>query len=81
VWHGTSSGETTWHAFAREIFRQLGLDPSRVEPTTTDAFPRPAPRPAYGVLGHEGWRMARLAPLPDWRESLAKALPSVVPSR
>ncbi|SER72995.1 dTDP-4-dehydrorhamnose reductase [Pedococcus cremeus] len=80
VWHGTSSGETTWHGFTQEIFRQLGLDPARVEPTTTDAFPRPAPRPAYSVLGHEGWRMARLAPLPDWRESLAKALPSVVPS-
>ena len=80
VWHGTSSGETTWHGFTQEIFRLLGLDPARVEPTTTEAFPRPAPRPAYSVLGHEGWRMARLAPLPDWRESLAKALPSVVPS-
>lgn len=80
VWHGTSAGETTWHGFTQEIFRLLELDPARVAPTTTDAFPRPAPRPAYSVLGHEGWRMARLAPLPDWRESLAKALPSVVPS-
>jgi dTDP-4-dehydrorhamnose reductase len=79
VWHGTSSGETTWHGFTKEIFRQLGLDPARVEPTTTDAFPHPAPRPAYSVLGHDAWRMARLAPLPDWRESLARALPSVVP--
>lgn len=75
VWHGTSSGETTWHGFTQEIFRQLGLDPARAEPTTTDAFPRPAPRPAYSVLGHDSWRMARLAPLPNWRESLAKALP------
>ena len=79
VWHGTSSGETTWHGFTQEIFRLMGLDPARVEPTTTDAFPRPAPRPAYSVLGHESWQMARLEPLPDWRESLAKALPSVVP--
>jgi dTDP-4-dehydrorhamnose reductase len=79
VWHGTSQGETTWHGLAQETFRLLGLDPARVEPTTTDAFPRPAPRPAYSVLGHEGWRMARLAPLPHWRESLARALPTVVP--
>ena len=78
VWHGTSSGETTWCGFAQETFRLLGLDPARVEPTTTDAFPRPAHRPAYSVLGHEGWRMARLAPLPDWRESLARALPGLV---
>ena len=64
VWHGTSSGETTWHGFTQEIFRLLGLDPARVEPTTTDAFPRPAPRPAYSVLGHESWQMARLGAAP-----------------
>ena len=78
VWHATSRGQTTWHGFARAVFDGLGLDPSRVEPTTTDAFPRPAPRPAYSVLGHDAWRMARLAPLPPWQDSLAKALPDVV---
>lgn len=81
VWHGTSSGETTWHGFTQEIFRLMGLDPARVEPTTTDAVPRPAPRPAYSVLGHANWHMARLEPLPDWRDSLVKALPSVVAQR
>ncbi len=78
VWHATSQGETTWHGFTQEIFRGLGLDPTRVVPTTTDAFPRRAPRPAYSVLGHDGWRMARLPLLPRWQDSLAKALPSVV---
>ncbi len=80
VWHATSQGETTKHGFTREIFSLLGLDPERVLPTTSDAFPMPAPRPAYSVLGHDAWRMARIAPLPHWRESLAKALPDVVPS-
>jgi len=78
VWHATSQGETTWHGLTRAIFAELGLDPQRVQPTTTDAFPRPAPRPAYSVLGHDAWRMARIAPLPHWQESLAKALPDVV---
>ena len=49
---GPSSGETTWFGFTREIYRLIGADPQRVHPTTTDAFPRPAPRPAYSVLGH-----------------------------
>jgi dTDP-4-dehydrorhamnose reductase len=78
VWHGTSSGETTWHGLAQEVFRLLGLDPSRVQPTTTEAFPRPARRPAYSVLGHDAWGLAGLAPLPDWRESLERALPVVL---
>ena len=78
LYHGTSSGETTWFGFARAIFAELGLDPGRVTPTTTDAFPRPAPRPVYSVLGHEAWQQAGLDPLPAWRESLTKALPSVV---
>lgn len=79
VWHATSQGETTWHGFAREIFTQLGLDAERVQPISSAQFPAAAPRPAYSVLGHDAWRMARVAPLPHWRDSLAKALPEVVP--
>ena len=79
TYHGTSAGETTWYGFAQAIFAELGLDPARVKPTTTDAFPRPAPRPAYSVLGHEAWRGAALDPLPSWRTSLTKAVPLVAP--
>ena len=79
TYHGTSAGETTWFGFAQAIFAGLGLDPARVRPTTTDAFPRPAARPAYSVLGHEAWRGAALDPLPDWATSLTKALPLVAP--
>jgi len=79
TYHGTSTGETTWFGLAQAIFADLGLDPDRVTPTTTDAFPRPAPRPAYSVLGHEAWRGAALDPLPSWRTSLTKALPLVAP--
>jgi dTDP-4-dehydrorhamnose reductase len=78
VWHATSQGLTTWHGFAREVFRLQGLDPERVRPTTTAEFPRPAPRPAYSVLGHDAWRMARLPLLPRWEDSLARALPDVL---
>lgn len=75
VYHGTSSGETTWFGFTREIYRLIGADPDRVQPTTTAAFPRPAPRPAYSVLGHDRWAEVGLAPIRDWREALAQALP------
>lgn len=74
AYHGTSSGETTWFGLARAAFELTGLDPERVRPTTSDRFPRPAPRPSYSVLGHERWALAGLEPLPDWRVSLAAFL-------
>ncbi|WP_443060210.1 dTDP-4-dehydrorhamnose reductase [Streptomyces sp. NBC_00444] len=77
VYHGTSSGETTWYGFTREIFRLLGTDPDRVRPTTSEAFVRPAPRPAYSVLGHDRFRAAGIEPPRDWRAALAEAFPEI----
>ncbi|WP_042382866.1 dTDP-4-dehydrorhamnose reductase [Streptacidiphilus melanogenes] len=74
VYHGTSSGRTTWHGLARAVFTHAGLDPERVRPTTTAAFPRPAVRPAYSVLAHGRWAAAGVAAQPDWEESLSLAL-------
>lgn len=78
IYHGTSGGETTWFGFTREIFRLLGADPERVHPTTSEAFVRPAPRPAYSVLGHDRWQQAGIEPIRDWRQALAAAFPALV---
>ncbi|WP_328376935.1 dTDP-4-dehydrorhamnose reductase [Streptomyces sp. NBC_00440] len=78
VYHGTSAGATTWFGLTREIFRLLDADPARVLPTTSEAFVRPAPRPAYSVLGHDRWAAAGIEPLRDWRLALADAFPAVV---
>jgi dTDP-4-dehydrorhamnose reductase len=76
TYHGTSSGETTWCGFARAVFEESGLDPERVLPTTTDAFPRPAPRPAYSVLSHSSLTAARVTPIGDWRAGVRSHLES-----
>jgi len=73
IYHCTNSGETTWFGFTQAIFEELGADPARVLPTTTAAFPRPAPRPAYSVLGNRRWLAAGLEPLPGWRAALHDA--------
>lgn len=73
VYHGTNSGETTWFGFARAIFAASGLDPDRVKPTDSSAFRRPAPRPAYSVLGHEDWEKVELHPMRSWEAALTEA--------
>lgn len=78
IYHGTSTGSTSWHGFASEIFRLAGADPARVRATDSSAFRRPAPRPAYSVLGHDAWRVAGLPPLRRWDQALAEALPRIV---
>ena len=62
IHHRAGAGECSWFEFALEIVERAGLDCS-VEPCTTAEFPRPAPRPAYSVLGGE-------QRLPSWREGL-----------
>lgn len=74
VYHGTATGEATWHDLARAVFAGLGHDPDRVRPTTSDRFPRPARRPAYSVLGHDRWAKAGLPPQPLWRDQLTAYL-------
>lgn len=81
IYHGTSEGDTTWHGFAQAVLQELGLDPARVQPIATSAFPLPAPRPAYSVLGHQRTDAAGVARLPHWRDALHEHLPAVVPAR
>jgi dTDP-4-dehydrorhamnose reductase len=81
IYHGTNAGETSWFGFARAVFEVAGLDPQRVLPTNSASFVRPAPRPAYSVLGHEGWSRAGLSPLRDWRVALEAAAASGVLTR
>jgi dTDP-4-dehydrorhamnose reductase len=74
IYHGTNSGQGSWFDFTKAIYAEKGLDPERVLPTDSTAFVRPAPRPAYSVLGHDGWSRAGLAPMRDWREALHAAV-------
>jgi dTDP-4-dehydrorhamnose reductase len=65
--HLTGGGHVSWHGFAEEVFRQADVD-CRVEPTTSEQFVRPAPRPAWSALESE---RADVLPLPPWQDGLA----------
>lgn len=74
IYHGTNAGSASWYDFARAIFEECGLDPDRVQPTDSSAFTRPAPRPAYSVLGHAAWSAAGLPAPRPWRDALRAAI-------
>lgn len=73
IYHGTNSGEATWFDFAQAVLEEASLDPSRITPTDSSSFVRPAPRPAYSVLGHSRWSAVGLSPMRPWREALHAA--------
>lgn len=78
TYHGTASGAVSWHGFARQVVASAGLDPAIVAPTTSDAYVRPAPRPAWSVLGHGALHAAGVVPIGDWAERWQAAAPSVL---
>lgn len=67
IHHMTAAGSCSWFDFAREIFDQAGME-CRVLASTTEMLGRPAPRPAYSVLGSARNKEIEL---PTWRDGLA----------
>jgi dTDP-4-dehydrorhamnose reductase len=81
TYHATCAGQTTWFGLAQEIFGLLGADPGRVTAIPSTQLDRPAPRPAYSVLGHGAWAAAGLPPPEDWRTALHRDFPAFVSAR
>jgi dTDP-4-dehydrorhamnose reductase len=65
--HLTGGGVVSWNGFAREIFRQAGVD-CRVEAVSSAEMARAAPRPAWSAL--ESGR-GDVIGMPPWQDGLA----------
>ncbi len=78
TYHATSSGRVSWYGFARAVVAAAGMDPAIVAPTTSDAFVRPAPRPAWSVLGHGALERVGVEAIGPWEERWEVAAPSVL---
>ncbi len=69
--HVAASDHGSWFEFAREIVSAANLT-CDVQPGRTEDLGRPAPRPAYSVLGTS--RPDEAPSLPSWREGLREYL-------
>lgn len=68
TFHVTDGGECTWFDFATHIVGRVNPK-CVVEPCSSDAFPRPAPRPPYSVLDLSRTE-ALLGPMPSWQTNV-----------
>ncbi len=66
IYHICGSGSCSWYEFAKEIFKQSGLEVN-LKPCTTEEFPRKATRPKYSVMENGG--LTR-----PWQEALSDYL-------
>jgi dTDP-4-dehydrorhamnose reductase len=81
IYHLAPRGAVTWCGFARhvvEVARGLGmplvLEPQRVRPIPTSAYPTPAARPPYSLLDCSASReLLGLEPT-HWQAALAQVL-------
>jgi len=74
LYHLSATGQTTWYEFARAIFGEAAKP--RIVPITTDQYPTPAQRPAYGVLDTREFERVFGFALPHWRAVLQSCVTS-----
>ena len=70
VFHATNSGQASWFEFAQDLFALAGWEKDRIRPVSSHAFPRPAQRPTWSVLGHDAWTSHNIPPPRHWKEAL-----------
>jgi dTDP-4-dehydrorhamnose reductase len=83
IYHGTNSGQATWFDFATAIFMACDADRSRLNPTDSTSYVRPAQRPTYSVLGHARWHSNvaskdQVSPMRNWEMALSEIMPEII---
>jgi len=73
IYHITNSSHCSWYEFAVEIARSKEST-TKINPTTTDKYKRPARRPSYSVLDNAVLRLDGLNEMRHWKEALREYL-------
>ena len=76
TYHFSNSGQTTWYDFAREIFRNRGIDP-HVEPIATADFKTAARRPMWSVLDCTSFEKTFGITRRPWQEALKETMEKI----
>lgn len=72
-YHATNEGICTWCEFAKEIFRQAGMN-VKVNPVTSEEFPTKAKRPHNSRMSKDKLDEQGFTRLPSWQDALERYL-------
>ena len=75
-YHATNEGLCTWYEFAKEIFRQAGVE-VKVNPVTSDMFPAKAKKPKNSRMSKEKLDANGFHRLPTWQDALERYLSEI----
>lgn len=75
-YHATNEGLCTWYEFAKEIFRQAGVE-VKVNPVTSDMFPAKAKRPKNSRMSKDKLDANGFHRLPTWQDALERYLSEI----
>ncbi len=73
TYHIVNSGATTWYDFAKELFKQLGINVD-VQPITSEEYASPVKRPAYSVLDIHKLQKVIGRAMPTWQDGINQYL-------
>ena len=72
-YHATNEGLCTWYEFAKELFRQAGVD-VKVVPVTSEQFQAKARRPHNSRMNKDKLEAMGFQRLPSWQDALSRYL-------
>lgn len=75
-YHATNEGLCTWYEFAKEIFRQAGVE-VKVNPVTSEMFPSKAKRPKNSRMSKDKLEENGFCRLPTWQNALERYLEKI----
>lgn len=86
IFNLTTSGDTSWYEFAKEIERLLKLYPvklkvHKINAVTSDSYKQKAKRPHYSCLSGEKLKARFNLHIPKWQECLGLCLSEIFPAK
>lgn len=75
-YHATNEGLCSWYEFAREIFRQAGME-VEVQPVSSESFNAKAKRPSNSRMEKKKLDENGFRRLPSWQDALGRYLKAI----